>query len=123
MITPIHFVNGMEAEKNITPIISVNKGVRAFKIPAIALSIRVSAIQNKNAGKKVPRKPVSTISGKLESGILLNAENAKGNRTMAPEDILTAATWYALSCCSPAFISINELPQMMQIKTNSVQFT
>ncbi len=101
--------------------ISVNKGVNAFIMPAIALSILVSAIQNKNAGKNVPRKPVRIISGYFDEGILLSAEKAKGTSTIAPDEILMAATWNALNRCRPAFIKINELPQMIQISKKSNQ--
>lgn len=61
------------------------------------------------------------MSGYLGEGILLSAENENGISTIAPEDILIAATWYGLNCCRPAFINMNELPQIIHINKNSNQ--
>lgn len=61
----------------------VNKGVSAFKMPAKELSICVSAIQNKYAGKKLPNNPDKITRNHFRCGICLSAFTAKGVR-MSP---------------------------------------
>jgi hypothetical protein len=57
--------------KNIAPISRVNKGVKAFRMPANELSILISAMQNKNAGKKLPNTPARNTRPILFVGIFL----------------------------------------------------
>jgi hypothetical protein len=53
----------------VTPISNVNNGVKAFSIPANELSIFISAMQNKKAGKKLPIKPEQNTKAILLAGI------------------------------------------------------
>ena len=57
----------------------VNNGVNAFKIPAIPLSILVSAMQNKYAGKKVPNQPEKNKSGRDFFGMVVRYFTQKGS--------------------------------------------
>ena len=70
----------------------VNKGVSEFKIPASALSIFVSAIQNKKAGIKLPIIPESSTKPIFSLGIFLSALVAKGNKTSPAKSMRSAAT-------------------------------
>ncbi len=71
---------------------TVKMGVSAFRIPERELSTRVPAMQNKNAGMKVPRKPESTTGLISDLGTSLNALRASGNMMMPAPMILMDAT-------------------------------
>jgi hypothetical protein len=81
-------------------------------IPVNELSIFVSAMQNKNAGKKLPRRPEARISIHLSFGNFLICLNAEGSNTNPALNKRIAATWYALKLRRPAFINMKELPQI-----------
>lgn len=70
----------------------VNKGVKAFKMPASVLVIFVSAIQKRNAGKKLPNNPETKMTGRLSFGICLNDFKLKGRSTNPALIILRHAT-------------------------------
>ena len=70
-----------------------NSGVSELKIAEAEMSICVSAIYYKNAGKKLPSKPESMISGILLPGVSLNAFTEKGSNTMPALAIRMDATW------------------------------
>lgn len=55
-----------------------NNGDNEFKLPARALSIFVSAMQNKIEGMKLPRKPVNIIYHTISLGSTFNAQGKKG---------------------------------------------
>ena len=90
----------------------VQIGVRALSTPANELSILVSAMQKKKAGKNVPKNPDKIIGANFFLGTALSAFPRNGNKIMPALNILKEATWYAFSPFKPSFISINELPQM-----------
>ena len=69
-----------------------NKGVNAFKVPARALFILVSAMQNKKAGKKLPHKADTSISPQFLADIFLMSLNATGNNITPAESMRNAAT-------------------------------
>ena len=58
--------------------ISTKRGVNVLTIPLIALSIRVWANANKNAGIKLPIKPEIKIKRKYFGFTFCSHENAKG---------------------------------------------
>jgi len=101
----------------------VNSGVSAFKIPARVLVIRVSAIQNKKAGMKLPANPETKMRRYNFFGILRNACKAKGNKTIPALRIRIEATWYGVRDFIPYFIRMNELPQIKESTTKSNQPT
>jgi hypothetical protein len=96
----------------VTPISNVNNGVKAFSIPANELSIFISAMQNKKAGKKLPIKPEQNTKAILLAGIFLKAVVANGSNITPAVTIRSAATWYAVSATIPTFINLKELPQI-----------
>jgi len=57
------------------------------------LSIFVSAIQNKKAGKKLPINPEKTTKKSLFFGIFLKESTANGVNTIPALNIRNAATW------------------------------
>ena len=73
--------------KNNAPIIKTNTGVSEFREPTKELSILVSAMQNKNAGIKLPSKPDRNMVKILLLGMVLNLRIATGNNTI-PEKIM-----------------------------------
>ncbi len=54
---PVIFFEGTWYWKRRNPVIIANIGVSALSVPASALSIFVSAIQNKYAGNRLPKRP------------------------------------------------------------------
>ena len=70
----------------------VHKGVSAFRIAASELSIFISAMQYKNAGKKLPSNPAMITMPILFRGTCFHPLNAKGNNTRPALKILTDAT-------------------------------
>jgi hypothetical protein len=105
------------------PIRAVKTGVSEFRKLASELSIFVSAMQNKNAGKKLPKRLDKNINRILLTGIFLNCLTATGNNTIPPLNILSAATWYGLNAFMPSFMSIKELPQIKASIKNIAQFS
>lgn len=99
----------------------VRIGVKAFRNAARELSILVSAMQNKNAGKKLPSKADNNTSLIFAGGIFFNCFKPTGNNMTPALNIRTHATWYALSDFIPSFIRINELPQIVQSAINNNQ--
>ena len=116
--TPINCFGFAIARKNAIPASMVNKGVSEFSIAASELSMRVSAMQYRYAGKKLPKKPESTTCGKRLRSTFRKACQANGNNTTDALAIRKEATWYAESACMPTFISRNELPQMSESTKN-----
>ena len=92
IVTPNIFLGSAFNSKNKMPTVMVNNGVNAFNIPASELSIFVSAIQNKNAGKKLPINPDKITSPTLPFGICLMALNTKGSNTTPALKMRKAAT-------------------------------
>ena len=58
---PMTCLPGIGFLKKISPSRIVKNGVSAFRMPARLLSSLVSAMQNKNAGKKIPSSPDAMI--------------------------------------------------------------
>jgi len=68
--TPMIFFDWIFALKNKIEIRITNRGVRELRIAAIELFIFFSmAIAKRNAGNKLPRKPVNITKGSLPTGI------------------------------------------------------
>ena len=114
-------MKGIRWAKAVTPISRVKMGVNAFMIPASDESIRVSAMQNRKAGKNVPRIPDRKISPHLSLGIRRNDCMPKGIKTTPALMILTEATCQALRSFNPSFMITKELPQVMHSRMNSNQ--
>lgn len=99
-------------------------GVSELSVPASALSILVSAMQNKNAGKKLPNTPENIIHHESLKGILLRCLINTGVSTMPAVIMRIAATCEAVSkgflasSYNPSFIKINELPHIKQMEIN-----
>jgi hypothetical protein len=129
MIMPAIWLRGILLPKNINPKIIANMGVSELSVPASALSILVSAIQNKNAGKKLPNTPENIIHPESLKGILLLCLINIGVSTIPAVIIRIAATCEAVSkgflasSYKPSFIKINELPHIRQIEININQLT
>ena len=77
--------------KNKAPVIITKMGVRELRVPANALSMDSSAIQNRKAGIKLPNIPDKNTSQHFCQGIFLTALTATGNNTIPAEKILIAA--------------------------------
>ena len=75
------------------PINIVKRGVSAFIIAVRPLSILVSAMQKKNAGKKLPTRPHIKIMNSLFFGIVFKTRNETGSNTIPAVSILIEATW------------------------------
>ena len=108
--------------KKIAPISMVDIGVKAFKIPVNELSILVSAIQKRKAGKKLPNKPDKIISGNFSFGNFLKCLMAAGIKIIPALPNRSAATWYAVKAWRPIFIKIKELPQITDKARKIPQF-
>jgi hypothetical protein len=67
-------------------------GVNEFKVPANALSMPSSAMQNKYAGSKLPSKPERKITPILFAGICLKHLMAVGSNTNPEKTIRNEAT-------------------------------
>ena len=91
-IIPMIFIVGVLLRKKMPPVIITKMGVSELSVPAKALSIPSSAIQNKKAGNKLPNTPLRKTINIFLSGIFLNAANAKGNSTSPEDKIRIAAT-------------------------------
>ena len=89
-------------------------GVKEFSVPVSAPSMPCSAMQNKNAGNRLPNMPDIKMVNIFSLGINLKYFMADGNRTMPEKTIRNAATWYALKLTSPSFINTKLLPQIME---------
>lgn len=118
--TPNHFSLLAVSWKNATPSKIVLSGVKELSIAAKELSIRVSAIQNKNAGKKEPSQPERITVPLFSFGIAFQAFHKNGLKTSPALKILIEATWYAEKDSRPIFISMNELPQISERRKNSI---
>ena len=94
------------------PNIRVNKGVSEFNTALIELSISVSAIAKRNAGKKLPKNEVMAINFHCPNGIPGSVRNPMTSKKMAAQIIRNDPSWYGLSPTSPFLISIKELPQI-----------
>jgi hypothetical protein len=70
----------------------VKIGVSEFNMPARELSIFVSAIQNRKAGKKVPKNPDKIMGPNIFLGISLIAFPRNGINTIPALRILNDAT-------------------------------
>jgi hypothetical protein len=107
--------------KNNSPTIRVNTGVREFSIPAMALSILVSAFMNKKAGIKLPKNPATSryfISLRLSLFRLLIEYGSKASDA---RDIRMQAACVLVKLRSPIFISMNELPQI-RARNNNIPY-
>lgn len=79
--------------KNRAPIIITKMGVSEFSVPASALSIPSSAMQNKYAGNKLPNKPERNMIPILSLGIRRKYLIAVGSNTIPENTIRSDATW------------------------------
>tara|TARA_B100000524_G_scaffold95995_1_gene45503 strand:+ start:20056 stop:20460 length:405 start_codon:yes stop_codon:yes gene_type:complete len=107
----------------------VNIGVILFNMPASPEDIPVSAYVNRKAGARLPK--IATIKKELKSflkSIDLNACIAKGSSTILAIRIRIVATWLEENVSYPSavyiafFISMNELPQIIESKISRVQY-
>ena len=67
-------------------------GVRELRVPARALSISSSAMQNKYAGSRLPSTPDKKIIDNFFAGTCLKFFIAMGNKTRPEEIIRSDAT-------------------------------
>ena len=82
-----------EALKNNTPVMITKMGVRELSVPVKALSILSSAIQNKNAGNKLPNNPDKKTTINLSTGIWRIYFKAIGDKIIPEVTIRKDATW------------------------------
>lgn len=75
------------------PAIIANMGVSALSVPARALSIFVSAMQNKKDGNRLPIKPDKKTKPILLKGILRICLIVSGSKTSPAEAMRREATW------------------------------
>lgn len=90
---PVIFFEETCRPKIIMPATSAKIGVSAFNVPASALSIFVSAMQNKKDGKRLPNIPDRKIIPSLSSGMLRIWRTVSGSKTIPAEATLKEATW------------------------------
>jgi hypothetical protein len=79
--------------KNNKPVMIVKIGVHALRMPVNALSIFVSARQNRNAGMKLPSNPEIMINVSLFTGTCRTLFIATGIRKIPALNSRSAATW------------------------------
>ena len=79
--------------KNNAPIMITKMGVSELRVPVRALSIPSSAIQNKNAGSKLPNTPDMKMTSSLSFGTILKYLITEGSRTIPEKTMRKAATW------------------------------
>lgn len=89
-------------------------GVNEFNVPARALPIPISAMQNKYAGSKLPNNPDKKTLKSLLAGICLIPEIAMGDKKIPDATILRDATWIAVRLTRPTLIRIKLLPQIKE---------
>ncbi len=90
---------------------STNSGVVELSVPAKELLILLPAIPNNMAGKKYPKKPVSSKGVYCLVGILLADFMAHGSNTTLAIKTLPAPSSTALSTPTIFFIKIKDKPQ------------
>ncbi len=78
--------------KNKAPTMMTKIGVNELRVPARALSIPSSAIQNKKAGIKLPSAPDIKIIDTLLRGTCLKCLMAAGSKTIPEKTMRSAAT-------------------------------
>jgi hypothetical protein len=78
--------------KHTIPITKAKMGVNPLRTPAIELARLVSAVANKKAGIRLPRKPVMTTYPNLFLGILDKEGMAQGSSTKKENTTLRAPT-------------------------------
>ena len=93
MRIPVTFAVEVCALKNTTPVMITKTGVSVLSVPASALSIFPSAMQNKNAGIKLPILPDKKISKRFLGGIRPMYFMVVGNKINPDDTIRKAATW------------------------------
>jgi hypothetical protein len=96
-------------------------GVREFRIPPNDPSIRVRAIANKKAGNKLPITALNATSGSLFNSIFLHCKKAKGSKTRAAAKMRNEAICEPVRAPVLSFISLKELPQIIERSTKSNQ--
>ena len=79
--------------KRTTPVIITKTGVRELSVAASALSIFSSAMQNKNAGIKLPRLPDKKTIDNFCNGILPIYLIVIGNNISPADKIRNEAIW------------------------------
>ena len=114
MITPVILFCVTTARKNAAPTISVNNGVVAFNIEAMALSISVSAKAKKYTGKNDPRDPEITIHFHCFPFSFIKLRKPINIRNSAAKMILKDPTCKGLNPTSAFLIRIKELPQTIK---------
>ncbi len=80
------------ALKKSTPVMITKTGVKELRIPAIALSNFSSAMQNKNAGNKLPNVPDKNNNNKFDLGMVRMFLRVIGNNSTPAVTILKDAT-------------------------------
>ena len=78
MNTPITFTILVFALKKMTPINKVKSGVSEFNIPVKAELITVSALVNKKAGSKFPKRPFPKNAFQLGRNSFFKCEKVNG---------------------------------------------
>ena len=79
--------------KKTNPVIITKTGVNELRVPANALSVFSSAIQNKKAGIRQPMLPDKKTSNIFFTGTSFRYFTATGNKITPDENTLKAATW------------------------------
>jgi hypothetical protein len=111
--TPPVFFRIKGAPKKSMPRMSVNSGVREFKIPAIVLLICVCAKAKRKEGRALPVTPTNKKYRHFFQSIRLNRAARKGIKARAEMLIRKQATCSGEKAIKLFFIKIKELPQIM----------
>ena len=99
-----------------------SSGVNELSIPANELFTLLSiAIANRNAGNKLPKRPVNAISQSLFCGTSRMCFSAKGRKIMPAEKMRIAAICQPFNSLLLNFIRINELPQIKESSRKIIQ--
>lgn len=114
IITPVILFWVTTARKKAAPTIKVNKGVVAFSMEAMALSISVSAKAKKYTGKNEPRNPEITIHFHCFPFSFIKLRKPTNIKNSAANMILKDPTCKGLNPTRAFLIRIKELPQTIE---------
>jgi hypothetical protein len=106
--------------KKSTAMISVKIGVAEFNIPARELETWVCAFVKRKAGMPLPIMPTMIRYIRFSFETLFRRIMITGSRITNEKNILKAATWLLLKELRPFFISMKEVPQIIEMKIKSV---
>ncbi len=112
MTSPTTRMKSVRVLKITKPKSNANSGVSELRIPANELLMPVSALVNRNAGIKLPNKPIPKNPFQCGQSSFLRCLKMSGERNKKAISIRMAATSSLVYTSNPRFININELPQM-----------